>query len=456
MLYILFVASLILKLILTIKLGPLGLFYGAKGGLWHAMTMVGYSGEIGYREKTAFLRPYLASIFFRLDLPVELYMYLIVFLSVIVPVLAHRLVKYGLGEQVALLTLVLISCNWSWTFWSFYLAPAETTQVMLGVLTLILLQEGIRSAKGTFIVTLSGCVLGLAFHTKIQAVAMVPVAFALLYLERKRVDRNTVLMFLFGFLSVMLFLIPVSASYSHFLDLTSLNPQRGLSITLPEFFSAIISNLLRIPYEISLFTLIFAVMGLAKLLREARSETISLLLWFGSYFLLYALISTNLKSNLGYYSLNWLVPLLVFAAVGMDELMRRYPSTLTQLLVLVAVLSTYVEGPLPFVRLEHAFPFLGLKDSTVCYQRLVTWMTKLSGKDRLFYDAMLNFTPTVRLIPADLFLAVSLLLPLSVSFLSSDPSPFREWRSRIVTPRAEKGDRPTERSDKERHGSKCR
>jgi 4-amino-4-deoxy-L-arabinose transferase-like glycosyltransferase len=337
--------------------------------------------------------------------------------AIITPILAYFLVKEISGTRTAILTTILVSVNWHWTFWAYH-ATAEIRQIMFGIITLILLQRGIKDSSKTYFFSLSGTLFALAFHTKIQAVALTLPVLTLLYYGRENLRRDSIPLFLLAFAAMMLALAPTSASYAFLSFLTEKRTQRGLSINLPGLTKYLIENILRVPYEISIPTTLFTIYGLHQLVRGPRTQKDLYLVWFASYFTLYTFISEFLHKNIGYYSQNWMIPLLIFTATGMQRLLQNQNSTRNQILVLIAVLSTTIEGPLPFLRLTTEIPFIVLKDSLICYRRLLVQVPPPTERSRLFYETMSNFVPETYIIPEDIALLTAILFPLAISLLS--------------------------------------
>jgi hypothetical protein len=391
--------------------------------IWNGARMLGYTGsDIEIVEWTTFVQAYIGSIILRLNLPIESTYYIKAAEAMIVPILAYYLVKEITGNQTALLTMVLASVNWHWTFWAYY-GTAEIRQVMLGIIALILLQRGIEDCSKTYFFSLSGTFFALAFHAKIQAVALTLPILTLFYYGRERLRRDSFPLFLLAFASIMLTLMPISKSYIFLSFLTQRRIQRGLGISLSGLAKYLAENILRIPYETSMPTTAFTLYGLYQLIKEPRSQKDLYLVWFASYFTFYTFISENFQKNIGYYSQNWMIPLLIFTATGMQKLLQNKNSTRNQLLVLIAVLSTTIEGPLPFIKITTRIPFITLKDSLICYRRLLAQICPATEESRLFYELMSNFVPKIYIIPADIALLGSILFPLAVALLSKSRLP---------------------------------
>jgi hypothetical protein len=425
--FTIFLAGLTLKLSLTSKFTPFGLGTDNRAGIiWNGARMLGYTGSsFGLKEYTTFVGPYLASIILRLNLPIESVFYIVATEAIIVSVLAYFLVEKISGSQTALLTMVLANVNWHWVFWAYY-GTAEVRQVMLGIITLILLQRGIEDPKKTYLFSLSSTLFALAFHTKIQAVALTLPVLILFYYGRERLRRDSIPLFLLAFTTLMLALAPFSQSYAFLAHLTEERVQRAPGINLSELLKYLVENLLRIPYEISIPTTAFTIYGLHQLVKKPRSQKDLYLVWFASYFILYTLISERLHKNIGYYSQNWVIPLLIFTATGMQRLLQNQNSTRNQTLVLTAILSTTIEGPLPFIRLTTETPFIVPKDSLICYRRLLAQIRPATERSRFFYQTMSDFIPKIYIIPADIALLTAILLPIAVSLLSKSRLPHSE------------------------------
>jgi 4-amino-4-deoxy-L-arabinose transferase-like glycosyltransferase len=416
-LLIILLVSIVLKIALTINFAPFGIATKS-GSILNAARMLGYTGiNFDLTEWTTFIGPYLASIVLRLHLPIETYFYIKAAGSMIVPILAYYLVKEISGSQTALLTMVLASVNWHWVFWTYY-RTGETRQVMLGIIALYLLHRGIKDSSRNYLFSLSGTLFALAFHTKIQVVALTLPILTLLYYEREKLRRDSIPLFLLAFTTMMLILAPISQSYVYLTYLTQEQTQRDSAINPSGLIRYLYENLQRIPYEISIPTTAFIIYGLYTLVKETRSQKDLYITWLASYFILYAFISQSLQKNLGYYSQNWTIPLLILAATGMQRLLQHQKSMRNQLLVLIATLSTSVEGPLPLIRLTTRIPFIALKDNLACYRRLVAQIPPSTEQGRLFYETMSNFVPKTYIIPEDIALLTGTLLPLTVSLLT--------------------------------------
>ena len=422
-LILLIIFSSFLKLLLAIDVSPFGMYQDVRM-ICTAAKLGGFTPTPGlenrcYEEGHMFLQAYITSILFRVGFPIESALFLNVLCNILISIFTFLLAAHIFGRRTGLIAACLTSLSWFLTFFSYYLIE-ETVMTLIATCTLLVLIRRSPDCRQGRSLWLVGTLFGLAILNHVSNLTLIGIIMVFCLLFRKEISRVDLLFFLIG-LSLVLFSVSSLdpfVAYRHYFGVIEKSLDASVSIVHRWQFSLFIirRRLFAIPYQTSFFVCLFSLVGVSLLLKQSTKRMALLLVWGACYFGVYVLTdSLGISRMMEYYAENWLVPILIMAAVGIEEFIRRWKLPAATLFALLTILSVSVEGPGPFVAFELTFPFLTFKNSFRIYTKIVSRSHPITETAFMYYRELSSFFPTYNVLYEDLFFLAALLFPMIAS-----------------------------------------
>lgn len=379
--------------------------YGQDARFWYVgARLAGYAGSgFGYYEDTTnhILLPYVCAYTLRLRLPLRLPLLFNIACGVLTPLVLYLLLNEMYGKRTGLIGGGLLALNWYYCLQSNTLL-GEVPSTFFATASLLTLFLGLNGRR--HLIWFAGTLCSLAFLAKASALPLIAIEALILVHYRDRIGRADLP------IHAAAYILPILAA--SLFPVTTYSPQ---SVPTHVVFSSegmkqmVRAYLSHFPYFMSLPS-IFALYGLVVLLRRRRVEDLTILSWFISFLGFHMLIGKRLME---YYSVNWLIPAFIFSAVGIEKALRDPRPPLLSLFVTISILSTCFEGPIPFVNLGTSFPYVSSKNSIKAYEKLLGALSPLNQRNQLFYNALVDFQRSERLVfTVDSILLLTVLFPL--------------------------------------------
>ena len=403
------------KLFLAIEASPFG--YGqCPAPIRFGAVLAGYTSQSLIRsEIEPFLVPYFASVLLRLGFPHGSILFLNVFSNIVTSVIVFLLVRDLFDRRTALIAFSLTGLNWFLTFYSYFLLIPESILTLFATTFLFFLCKKTKGYQRRRTLWFLGILVGMAILAHEGGFALIGVIISFFFLFRKDCSKLDLLSFLITLSLTLMFL-------SSFRIWTNLGPPaRARALTNPGIAHPVFvikELLVAIPYQVSIPTLVFFLFGAFSLVRDLTKYRVLIIAWMisflGFYFMAYSL---NVSSMRDYCSINWLVPVFITAAVGMNKFIQSDRSPAATLLVFFSILSVSVEGPVPFLSLESSFPFLTFKNSLKPYIKIVSMSRPLNESNLILLRELNRHFPIISIKLVDIMFLASLVIPIIIDYV---------------------------------------
>ena len=371
------------------------------------------------------LLPFLISIMLRLNLEIRAVLLLQVTFNIFAGYMVYLFGSRLYDRSVGLISCALVSLNHFYWIFSYRIFN-DVLVVFLGTVTTLLFYLGNEKNKGHYLWH-AGILLALTAYMDPQAL-LLSVIFLTFLLLTQGLDwmknRHMYMGFFFFALTCTIWgLFNVKRlGYAPFFGIlypdVERHGQKMVSFLYPMDQRIVIASVLykllyylsRVPYILSAFVSLFAVLGIWKALTRRSRADILILLWLSYY--LTAAIFLQQRDR---YMLYWFIPLIFFSAIGLRSLSKRIGAKKFAAVMLFALFSTYNHQPIPFLYFTRKLRFLGFHPLVLPDQLVLEGATVNAHSKRMIALANMLSLEGARMtiLPVwDALCILSMLLPL--------------------------------------------